>query len=190
MLLAVTKDGQNQILPVAYGICKNEYTDSWTWFFQKLHDCIGNMQELTIISDRSPSIATSVANIFPHAHHGICGVHLYFNIVSRFGKSKTVKGIFWEACRAYTVDAFDAAMDVMKKTKEPVWEYLKSINPETWSRAHFKGNRYNLMSSNSAESINALSRHARKVPILMLIDFFRATMQQWWFQRRNFAGIT
>ena len=81
-------------------------------------------------------------------------------------------------------------MDVMKKTKEPVWEYLKSINPETWSRAHFKGNRYNLMSSNSVESINALSRHARKVPILMLIDFFRATMQQWWFQRRNFAGIT
>ena len=67
-------------------------------------------------------------------------------------------------------------------------EYLQNINPKTWSRPHFRGNRYNHMSSNSAESINALSRYPCKVPILMLIDFFCVTMQQWWFQRNNFAG--
>nr|KAJ0216223.1 hypothetical protein LSAT_V11C300133330 [Lactuca sativa] len=41
------------------------------------------------------------------------------------------------------------------------------------------------MTSNSAEPVNILSREARKLPITMLIDFFRATMQQWWCQRRN-----
>ncbi|KAL7585573.1 hypothetical protein Lser_V15G44395 [Lactuca serriola] len=38
------------------------------------------------------------------------------------------------------------------------------------------------MTSNSVKFINALSRDAWKLPITLLIDFFRATMQQWWCQ--------
>nr|KAJ0210178.1 hypothetical protein LSAT_V11C400189950 [Lactuca sativa] len=45
------------------------------------------------------------------------------------------------------------------------------------------------MTSNSVESVNALSRDERKLSITMLIDFFRATMQQWWCQRRNVGVI-
>nr|KAJ0189399.1 hypothetical protein LSAT_V11C800400880 [Lactuca sativa] len=48
--------------------------------------------------------------------------------------------------------------------------------------------RYNIMTSNSLESFNALSRDSRKLSITMLIDFFRATMQQCWCQWRNVGG--
>ena len=79
-------------------------------------------------------------------------------------------------------------MKKIKKVNDRVWEYLQNINPERWARAHFPGNRYFLMTSNSAESINSMSRFARKMSILMLIEYFRATMQQWSFQKRNVAG--
>ncbi|XP_023732222.1 uncharacterized protein LOC111880043 [Lactuca sativa] len=129
MSLAVTMDGQNQIMPVAYAICKSECTETWSWFLRKLRECIGNVEDLTFISDRAPSIVNDC-----------------------------------------------------------VWEYLQNINPKRWARAHFPGNRYFLMTSNSAESINSMSRFARKMPILMLIEYFRATMQQWSFQKRNVAA--
>ncbi|XP_023758779.1 uncharacterized protein LOC111907227 [Lactuca sativa] len=149
VLLAVTMDGQNQIMLVAYSICKSECTETWSWFLRKLHECIGNMEDLTFISDRAPSITTSIANIFPHAHHGKCGVHV----------------------------------------NDCAWEYLQNINLEIWARAHFLGNRYFLMTSNSAKSINSMSRFARKMPILMLIEYFCATMQQWSFQKRDVATV-
>nr|KAJ0204840.1 hypothetical protein LSAT_V11C500280440 [Lactuca sativa] len=41
------------------------------------------------------------------------------------------------------------------------------------------------MKSNNAKSIKELSRDARKYSILILIDLFRATMQQRLCQRRN-----
>ncbi|XP_052621443.1 uncharacterized protein LOC128127114 [Lactuca sativa] len=136
VLLVVTMDSQNQIM---HAICKSECMETWSWFLRKLRECIGNVEDLTFIYDRAPSIATSIANIFPHAHHG---------------------------------------------------EYLQNINPKRWARAHFPGNRYFLMTSNSVESINSMSRFARKISILMLIEYFRVTMQQWSFLKRNVAAET
>jgi len=38
----------------------------------------------------------------------------------------------------------------IKRRKPECWEYLEVIGVEHWTRAHFKGERYNLMSSNIA----------------------------------------
>ncbi|KAE8696803.1 hypothetical protein F3Y22_tig00110641pilonHSYRG00017 [Hibiscus syriacus] len=54
-----------------------------------------------------------------------------------------------------------------------------------WSRVHQLGARYGFMTSNSAESITALSPHSRKLPITMLMEFFRASIQQWYYKKRN-----
>ena len=40
------------------------------------------------------------------------------------------------------------------------------------------------MTSNSAESINSLSRFSRKMPITQLIEFFRESVQKWFYDRR------
>ncbi|MFS7979421.1 hypothetical protein Hanom_Chr10g00927121 [Helianthus anomalus] len=40
------------------------------------------------------------------------------------------------------------------------------------------------MTSNSAESINALSKDYRKLPITQLIEFFRQSVQKWFYDRR------
>ncbi|GJX36553.1 transposase, MuDR, MULE transposase domain protein [Tanacetum coccineum] len=52
------------------------------------------------------------------------------------------------------------------------------------TRAHCPANRYNYMTSNCAESINALTKTVRKVPITMLMDYYRDLIQRWYFERR------
>ncbi|GJS41509.1 zinc finger, CCHC-type containing protein [Tanacetum coccineum] len=64
---------------------------------------------------------------------------------------------------------------------------LDMIGLEKWARVHFPGMRYNYMTSNSAESVNALSRHSRKLPICMMIDWFIKSLQQWYFEHRQTA---
>ncbi|GJT44890.1 transposase, MuDR, MULE transposase domain protein [Tanacetum coccineum] len=41
------------------------------------------------------------------------------------------------------------------------------------------------MTSNSAESINNVSRHVRKAPITMLMEWYRALLQKWYYARRE-----
>ena len=65
---------------------------------------------------------------------------------------------------------------------------LDEVGPENWSNAHFPGMRYNILTSNLAESINALSRYARKLPIVTLMDYFREFQQEWYSKRRRRGG--
>lgn len=46
------------------------------------------------------------------------------------------------------------------------------------------------MTSNNAESMNALDVQARESPHLRLIEFLRGRMQQWFYQRRENAAGT
>ncbi|KAF5792109.1 putative MULE transposase domain-containing protein [Helianthus annuus] len=80
MFLAVGMDGNNQILPIGYGIGKSEDGESWTWFLSKLKECIGEHPDLVIISDRAASIQLAVRVVFPRSFHGLCCRHLMVNL--------------------------------------------------------------------------------------------------------------
>nr|GFD08687.1 hypothetical protein [Tanacetum cinerariifolium]GFD08747.1 hypothetical protein [Tanacetum cinerariifolium] len=55
--MAVAMDGNNQIVPVAFGICKGEI------------ECIGDNPNLLFISGRHAAIALAVEKEFPLAFH-------------------------------------------------------------------------------------------------------------------------
>lgn len=50
-------------------------------------------------------------------------------------------------------------------------EYLTEVGFEHWARAHFSGNRYNIMTSNVAETWNSVLKEAREYPIVALVEF-------------------
>ena len=118
----------------------------------------------------------------------MCGKHVHGNVVQKRGESSKTAKIFWKATKAYTVHKFNHFYDLLRAHDYVAWKYVNDIGPQKWSRAHFIGRRYNLMTSNHAESINAVTRHARKMPIMMLMEFYRSIMQQCYFQRRNLGG--
>ncbi|GJR72950.1 transposase, MuDR, MULE transposase domain protein [Tanacetum coccineum] len=79
-LIAVGMDGNNQIVPIAFGICKGETGPCWSWWMSVLKECIGDNPSLLFISDRHAAIALAVQNEFPLAYHAVCCRHLMMNL--------------------------------------------------------------------------------------------------------------
>ena len=50
------------------------------------------------------------------------------------------------------------------------------------------GQRYNMMTSNIAESLNSKFKEAQKLPITALVDHVREVLQQWFVERRDAAS--
>ncbi|KAL7591506.1 hypothetical protein Lser_V15G32242 [Lactuca serriola] len=194
ILHAVTMDGNNQILPIGYGIFPKETTDSWTWFLEKLHECIGDVEGLTMVTDKAPAIAVSIQNVFPNAQHGLCGFHLIGNIVHTFGKNKKNSNFVLEAGKslqipAYKTTEFEFYWGRLRNIRDDVATHLSQIPHEKWTRAYCPTTRYDYMTSNTAESMNVVSNKARKLPILPLLEFFRARMQKWFYKWRMAADM-
>ncbi|GJY65516.1 transposase, MuDR, MULE transposase domain protein [Tanacetum coccineum] len=185
-LVAVAMDGNNQIVPIAFGICKGETGPCWSWWMSVLRECIGDNPNLLIISDRHAAIALAVQNEFPLAFHAICCRHLMMNLSL---KNKKRKDLFWKICKAYTREDFAASMNLLQIVQPDAYKKLCDARPERWSRAHCPLIRYNYMTSNSVESVNACSVIYRKEPVLKLAETYRAMVQQWYYERRKLAGV-
>lgn len=67
-------------------------------------------------------------------------------------------------------------------------DYLIRIGLEHWARSQFEGARYNIMTSNLAESLNAALSEAREYPIIPLIEYIRSMMMGWFSARRDAAA--
>nr|GEV95493.1 transposase, MuDR, MULE transposase domain protein [Tanacetum cinerariifolium] len=66
-LVAVAMDGNNQIVPIAFGICKGKTGPCWSWWMSVLKECIGDNSNLLFISDRHAAIALAIEKEFPLA---------------------------------------------------------------------------------------------------------------------------
>ncbi|GJW63266.1 transposase, MuDR, MULE transposase domain protein [Tanacetum coccineum] len=175
-------DGNNQIIPIATGVSQGETGESWTWFLRKLKECIGEVPNLTIISDRHYAITLACNTVFPNSFHGYCCRHLMMNCGMQSDKYKE---LYWKTCKAYTVQDFDKLMTDIHAVRPDAHQKLVEAGVEKWSRAKCTGNRYNYMTSNSVESINALTKTVRKIPITSLMDWFRQLLQDWYYERRQ-----
>nr|GEX23020.1 transposase, MuDR, MULE transposase domain protein [Tanacetum cinerariifolium] len=140
-IVVVGMDGNNQIMPIAFGICKRETGPCWSWWISVLKECIGDNRNLLFISDRHPAIPMAVHNEFPLAFH--------------------VPDAYHKLCEA---------------------------GVQRWSRAHCLLVRYNYMTSNSVESVNACSVIDRKLSVLKLAKTNRVMVQDWYYKRRQLAG--
>lgn len=102
-------------------------------------------------------------------------VHLKRNICSNF-RARHLEYLVAKAARAFRVQDFYVIFNDIKSLDPACAEYLLDIGLEHWARAHFPGKRYNIMTSNLAESWNAVLRDSREFPIILLIDFIRSKL--------------
>nr|GEV41847.1 transposase, MuDR, MULE transposase domain protein [Tanacetum cinerariifolium] len=175
-------DGNNQIVPIATGVSHGETGESWTWFLLKFKECICEVPNLAIITDRHPAIILACNTIFPNAFHGYCCRHLMMNCKM---KSDKLQAIYWKTCKAYTPEEFQRRVSDLCGFRPEAYKKLKDVGFDTWSRAMCPTDHYNYMTLNSAESINNLTRHVRKAPITKLMEWYRALLQKWYCARRD-----
>ena len=186
MLVAAAQDGNFQIYPLAFGIVDAENDESWEWFFTKLASCVTAEHPLVIVSDRHQSIINACEKVFPWATRGICYYHLQENIVKKY-KGNHLLYLVKGAAYAHTLYDFDRYMAEIHSANPDLHEYLVEADVRLWSRVHFHGDRYNLKTSNIAESINSALKRARGFPIQFLLEFIREKLGRWYWKRRGDA---
>ncbi|KAH9671455.1 SWIM-type domain-containing protein [Citrus sinensis] len=192
MFVATCLDGNNQLYPLAIGIMDSENNDAWEWFMMKLHGVIGDRPELVIISDRCTAIRRAVLKVFHNATHGVCFYHVKGNIKSQFRMSKALwdefEPAFINAAKAYSHEEFKRQLEGLWMIHSGAADYLENnVGTCNWARSQFEGRRYSILTTNIAESVNAFMREPRKFPVTHLVDHFRKTLQQWFYDRKIVA---
>lgn len=86
--------------------------------------------------------------------------------------------MFRRAAEVYSFQKFEKFMVEIESKSYDAWEYLTEMGIEHWARSHFSGRQYNMMTSNNAESLNALFKKDRELPILAMLENIRDKLQQ------------
>lgn len=91
---------------------------------------------------------------------------------------------------AYTVGDFRYWFEEIQKRNNRWANYLLDIGLTHWALAYFPGMRYNIMSSNISESLNAAHQKAMSFPIVIMVEYIRTMLMRWFCQQREEAKKT
>ncbi|CAI9271631.1 unnamed protein product [Lactuca saligna] len=85
-ILAMGRDANNHIFPIAWAVVEVENKETWKWFLDLLLDDIemGIGHGLTLISDQHKGLIEAVKERVPAAEHRQCARHIYANFKKRF----------------------------------------------------------------------------------------------------------
>ncbi|XP_022874159.1 uncharacterized protein LOC111392982 [Olea europaea var. sylvestris] len=176
LIIAICQDANTQIYPLAFDIVDNENDLSMHWFFAKLGEVIGKVDDLAFVTDRGQSIINGIAEVFPDAHHGYCIYYIQGNLKTRY-RGKDIVLLFRRVTEAYSIEECNMYMVEIGSKSFPAWDYLAIMGIEHWVRSYFPGRRYNMITSNNAKSLNVLFKRDRELPILALIENIRTKLQ-------------
>ncbi|XP_057769762.1 uncharacterized protein LOC130989711 [Salvia miltiorrhiza] len=183
LFVAVTKDGNDQVFPLAIGLGPIENDESWTYFLYNLRRCYNPPEDLLIVSDQHKSIRNAVQAVYPNAFHGLCYHHLLKNLTP-YGK--TVATVFYEAAYSYRHEVFEKIFSLLHDASpDGAHRRLSQIGPERWARSKCPVQRYGFMTSNAAESFNSRLWWARRLPVCSLLESFRTLLEDWFDERRT-----
>ncbi|XP_056864011.1 uncharacterized protein LOC130511160 [Raphanus sativus] len=183
LLVATAVDGNSNLYPIAFGVVDSENDDSWGWFFRQLKVVIADCQDLAFVSDRNSSIAKAIGTVYPRSAHGICIHHLLTNVVAFF-KTKGFTALVEKASRAYRFTEFEEHMTQIFDMSPELGRYLQEADVRKWARSLFPGSRYDIRTTNPAESINSVLRVPREYPVIPLLDSIRELLTRWFYERR------
>ncbi|KAG7567381.1 Zinc finger SWIM-type [Arabidopsis thaliana x Arabidopsis arenosa] len=188
LVAASAQDANFQVFPLAFGIVNSENDEAWTWFMTKLTDVVPDEPDLVFVSDRHASIYASIRKVYPMASHAACVVHLKRNIIAIF-KNEALGSLVSSAARAYRLCDFNKIFAEIRAMNGPCADYLTGIGFEHWTRSHFVGERYNVMTSNIAETLNNVLTMARDYPVISILESWRTTLVTWFALRREAARM-
>nr|GEW17972.1 transposase, MuDR, MULE transposase domain protein [Tanacetum cinerariifolium] len=96
-----------------------------------------------------------------------------------------LKGLYWKTCKAYTIEEFQKLISKIQSVRPDAHIKLFEVGFSKWSRSLCPATRYNYMISNIGELVNALTKDVRKLPITMIMDWYRYRLQKWYYERRD-----
>ncbi|CAA7055697.1 unnamed protein product [Microthlaspi erraticum] len=165
LLVALGRDADNAIYPIAWGIVRVENTDNWLWFMNKIKVDLGleDGDNYILVSDRQKGLISAAKKTLPKIEHRMCVRHIYGNLKAKHGKKPEMKGLVWQLAWSYNEADFRANLEQIKEWDFVVYQDIMKQKPETWCRAFYKiGNYCEDVENNSTESWNSTVSKARE----------------------------
>ncbi|XP_024015304.1 protein FAR1-RELATED SEQUENCE 3-like [Eutrema salsugineum] len=188
LIVATAQDPDHHHHPIAFGVVDGEKEASWMWFMSKLRSVVPDVPELVFLSDRNVSLLKSIREVFPLSQNGVCIYHLSQNVKENVsGVNRATCAKKFRACaHAYTENEFLTLYSAFRKMYPDAADYLdRTVGEEKWARCYFPGDRYNIDTTNCAESINGVFVEARKYSLLPMIDVIIAKLAEWFNKYRK-----
>ncbi|PHT55440.1 hypothetical protein CQW23_03926 [Capsicum baccatum] len=155
---------------------------------QNLKSIIEDEPDLYVISDRHISIANDFSHVYSRAHHGLCMRYLAENLCLNQHCGEHLY-LFYTAAKAYSFDEFsDNFVELKSKCPEAAHVLENVLGFEKWSRAHFSGNRYDVMTSNIADSLNSILMDEWEYPMSYIFNSIAKNFSKKFRERDAFVG--
>ncbi|XP_050235000.1 uncharacterized protein LOC126683191 isoform X2 [Mercurialis annua] len=174
MLIASAIDGNNHIMPVAFALVESESIASFEYFLGHLRDQVLRNRKVAIVSDRAPGLISVLRRPeWDDVDQFFCIRHLMANFHSLIG-NRELKDLAEKAGRAFQEKKYNACIESMRIRSAEGHAYLTNtehLRPEQWTMCHDKkGQRNGVMTTNYAESVNAMLKNIRGLPITAMIE--------------------
>ncbi|KAA0043528.1 MuDRA-like transposase [Cucumis melo var. makuwa] len=144
----------------------------------------GEVPNLGFVTDRKTCFSKGISSVFPSAFHDLCVQHLSQNLHDKY-KNDTVATLFYNASRTYRESTFVEAWRHLLAFPNGSGKYSNDVGIAWWSRVHCSGRRYNMMTTNIAESMNSILKEPRHLPIASFLENVRVLLQRWFWKCRE-----
>lgn len=132
------------------------------------------ISSLFIATDRHKRIANAIRKVYPRTVQGICLFHMQLNL-EKYGE--VLVGLFKKTTYNYRRNNVKWYMKQIKELNINAWENFKKAGIKRWSQAYCPVCRYEMMTSNAAESLKSRLLWAKKLPICSIFEFARYLLQ-------------
>nr|XP_016508707.1 PREDICTED: uncharacterized protein LOC107826254 [Nicotiana tabacum] len=150
-------DAAGSILPLAYAVVDSENDATWNLFFEQFKDVYGEKPNMCVVSDRNESILKATSTVYTGTPHYACMWHIWTNVRLKFKKGHLkLSEVYFATTRSYTIDKFNERMSKIDEIDVRIKAYLYDIGYHRWYQVHATVNRTWTMTSNIAESLNAV----------------------------------
>lgn len=184
LLTATALDGDDGIFPVAFAIVDIEDDDSWHWFLEQLRSAVSTSRSITFVSDRDKGLMKHVLEIFENSHHGYSIYYLMDNFIQNLkgpfhGEGRaSLPGSLLAAAKAVRLDGFRMYTEQIKRVSSDAYDWVMQNQPEYWANAFFRGEHFNHLTLDIAESYANWIKEARELPIIPKVEVLRCKIMK------------
>ncbi|CAE5960458.1 unnamed protein product [Arabidopsis arenosa] len=176
LLVALGRDANNKIYPVAWGVVKVENTENWVWFVKNLKEDLGlgDGECFIMLSDRQKGLIKAVSLELPSIEHRMCVQHIYGNLKKNHGSKTRMKPLLWNLAWAYNEKDYKQHLEKIFCYDTVVFNDIMKTNPMSWCMAfQRRGNYCEDVDNNFTESFNGSLNKAREKPFVAMLETIR-----------------
>lgn len=209
LLMACMYDAENQLLPLAFAIVEKESADNWGFFMRWLRlEVIGNNSFFCVISDRHLGIKAVFQDPLlgwdestDQCVHRYCSQHVAENLFKHVGRKREVSDRFIAGVNKCKPRRMQEMLQDFEIGCPEAIDYLNKVGkrnpndedelpcPEKLYQTLDGGHRWGIMTTNGSESLNAVFKISRRLPVAAVVEDTFYKLNKWFFDRWNKAQM-